>query len=108
MSRMDFATSERQFLMYEALRKGAEVNDLHVKTHIKPWFIEQMQELVELEEKILAYKDQALPDDLLINAKKDGFADRYLALLLNLPEKQIREKIIRPASGLGAGTCKRG
>ncbi len=92
MDRLGFASSERQFLMYEALRKGAEVQDLYEKTHIKPWFIEQMRELVELEEKILAYRDQALPDDLLIQAKKDGFADRYLAMLLNLPEKQVREQ----------------
>jgi carbamoyl-phosphate synthase large subunit len=98
MNRLGFATSERQFLMYEALRKGAKVNDLHKKTHIKPWFIEQMREIVELEEKILAYKGQVLPDDLLIQAKKDGFADRYLAMLLNLPEKQIREQ--RKAVGL--------
>ncbi|RLC16674.1 MAG: carbamoyl phosphate synthase large subunit [Deltaproteobacteria bacterium] len=92
MGRLDCATSERQFLLYEALRKGAEVKKLHEKTHIKPWFLEQMQEMVELEEKILGCKDQALPDDLLIQAKKDGFADRYLSMLLNLPEKQIREQ----------------
>ena len=92
MGRLGFASSERQFLMYEALRKGAEVQELYEKTHIKPWFIEQMREIVELEEKILAYRDQALPDDLLVTAKKDGFADRYLAMLLNLPEKQIREQ----------------
>jgi len=98
MSRLGFATSERQFLMYEALRKGAAVKDLYEKTHIKPWFIEQMQEMVELEEKILAYKDQELPDDLLIQAKKDGFADRYLAQLLNLPEQRIREQ--RTALGM--------
>jgi carbamoyl-phosphate synthase large subunit len=98
MERLGFATSERQFLMYEALRKGAEVQELYEKTHIKPWFIEQMREIVELEEKILAYKDQTLPDDLLVEAKKDGFADRYLAMLLNLPEKQIRER--RKALGM--------
>jgi carbamoyl-phosphate synthase large subunit len=92
MSRLGFATSERQFLMYEALRKGADVTQLYEKTHIKPWFIEQMKELVELEEKILGYRDQNLPDDLLIEAKKDGFADRYLAMLLNVPEKRIREQ----------------
>jgi len=92
MDRLAFATSERQFLMYEALRKGAEVNDLYEKTHIKPWFIEQMRELVKLEEEILTYRNQALPDDLLIKAKKDGFADRYLAMLLKVPEKRIREQ----------------
>jgi carbamoyl-phosphate synthase large subunit len=92
MSRLGFATSERQFLMYEALRKGADVTELYAKTHIKPWFIEQMRELVQLEEEILKYKNQTLPDELLIKAKKDGFADRYLAMLLNVPEKKIREQ----------------
>ena len=49
-------SSERQFIMYEALRKGADVEALFEKTHIKHWFIEQMKELVELEEKILTYR----------------------------------------------------
>ncbi|MEW6666027.1 MAG: carbamoyl-phosphate synthase large subunit [Thermodesulfobacteriota bacterium] len=87
-------TSERQFLMYEALRKGARVEDLYQKTYIKPWFIEQMKELVELEEKILTYRGKEVPDELLIQAKKDGFADRYLARLLDLSEKQIRDRRI--------------
>jgi len=86
------ATSERQFIMYEALRKGISVDALHEKTYIKAWFIEQMKELVELEEKILKYKGKKLPDKLLIQAKKDGFADKYLAKLLNVPEKQIRKR----------------
>ncbi len=87
-------SSERQFIMYEALRKGASIEELHKRTHIKAWFIEQMKELVELEEEILRYKGQMPPDALLTQAKKDGFADRYLAKLLNLPEKTIREKRI--------------
>jgi carbamoyl-phosphate synthase large subunit len=85
-------TSERQFIMYEALRKGAPVNFLYEKTHIKPWFIEQMKELVLLEESILTFKGKTLPDDLLIQAKKDGFSDRYIAKILGLPEKEIRER----------------
>ena len=83
-------SSERQFIMYEALRKGADVQTLHETTYIKAWFIEQMKELVELEEKILKYKGKALPDDLLIQAKKDGFSDKYLAKLLGVPETKIR------------------
>ncbi|KKL08200.1 hypothetical protein LCGC14_2578240, partial [marine sediment metagenome] len=54
-------TSERQFIMYEALRKGASVEKLFELTYIKPWFIEQMKELVELEEEVLACKGKALP-----------------------------------------------
>jgi len=85
-------SSERQFIMYEALRKGAGIDTLYNKTHIKRWFIEQMKALVDLEEKIIAYKGGVLPDDLLIQAKKDGFSDRYLSQILRITEKEIREK----------------
>jgi len=92
MARLNEATSERQFLMYEALRKGADTQDLYRRTHIKPYFIEQMRELVKLEEEVLAFKGKALPDALLVRAKKDGFADKYLAQILGVPEKAIREQ----------------
>ncbi len=85
------ATSERQFLMYEALRKGATVDELNGLTHIKPWFIDQMKELVEEEEAMLRYKGTVLPDDLLIQAKRDGFSDKYIAKLLDCPEQDVRE-----------------
>ena len=92
MKLLDYPTSERQFIMYEAIRKGADVQDLYRKTFIKPWFIQQMKELVELEEEILKYKGKKLPDELLTRAKRDGFADRYLAKLLGVPEKDIRKR----------------
>jgi carbamoyl-phosphate synthase large subunit len=92
MDLLNEPSSERQFIMYEALRKGADVQELFEKTHIKPWFIEQMKELVDLEEEILKYREGELPDDLLIQAKKDGFSDRYLSQLLQTPEKEIRNK----------------
>ncbi len=92
MDKLTEPTSERQFIMYEALRKGASVDDLFAKTYIKHWFIRQMKELVELEEQILQYKGKTLPDDLFIRAKKDGFADKYLSKMLGIPEKEIRDR----------------
>jgi len=92
MGLLAYPTSERQFVMYEALRKGATVAQLHEKTAIKAWFIEQMQELVQLEEEILKYRGKELPEALFVQAKKDGFADKYLAKLLELPEDQIRAR----------------
>ena len=92
MEMLQEPSSERQFIMYEALRKGASIDSLYAKTYIKPWFIEQMRELVDLEEQVLQYRCGDLPDDLLIRAKKDGFADRYLAQILNLPEEKIRAR----------------
>ncbi len=94
MSLLSRPTSERQFIMYEALRKGARVEDIQAKTHIKAWFIEQMKELVEREEEILRCQGGVFPDDLMIQAKKDGFADRYLARLLAIPEGEIRKRRI--------------
>ena len=98
LDRLAYATSERQFILYEALRKGADIQALYEKTHIKPWFLEQMKELVELEEEILQYKGAKLPDELLKRAKKDGFADKYLSQRLGVPEKEIRDH--RKALGL--------
>ncbi len=97
MNMLNHPSSERQFIMYEALRKGADIGELHKRTFIKPWFIRQMKELVEEEEKILAWKGKMLPDDMLIQAKKNGFSDRYLAALLAVGEKAVREK----RNGLG-------
>ncbi len=91
-------TSERQFIMYEALRKGATVDELHRLTYIKEWFIEQMKELVLTEEEVLSYKHRSLPNALLIRAKKEGFSDRYLATLLERTEKEIRDE--RSALGI--------
>lgn len=98
MDRLNEPSSVRHFLIYEALRKGATIADINAKTYIKAWFLEQMQELVELETQILAYRDQVLPDELLVRAKKDGFSDLYLAKLLKTPEAVIRKQ--RLALGL--------
>jgi carbamoyl-phosphate synthase large subunit len=84
------ATSERQFIMYEAIRKGATNEQLFELTRIKHWFLQQMRELVELEEKILQYKGAMPSDELLVQAKRDGFSDKYLARILGIKEKNIR------------------
>ncbi len=101
MARLKEPSSERYFLIYEALRKGVSVDELHKKTYIKAWFLEQMKELVKLEEEILKHKGSSLPDKLLLQAKKDGFADKYLSKLLNVTEKKIREQ--RERTGVNEG-----
>ncbi len=87
-------SSERHFIMYEALRKGATVDEIHNITKVKHWFIEQMQELVQEEEALLAVKGALPADEALISAKKNGFSDKYLGQLLNIPEDDIRNKRI--------------
>lgn len=87
-------SSERHFIMYEALRKGATADEIHEITKVKHYFIEQMKELVEEEEELLKSKGALPADDLLIQAKKDGFSDKYLSQILEIPEEDIRNRRI--------------
>ncbi|MCL1854215.1 MAG: carbamoyl-phosphate synthase large subunit [Clostridia bacterium] len=82
--------SERYFAIYEALRKGVGVDELHALTGIKRYYLEQLDELVQTENEILTFNKRVLPDALLVKAKKDGFADKYLSMLLEVPEEYIR------------------
>ena len=90
-------SSERHFIMYEAIRKGATNDEIFELTKVKHYFIQQMRELVEEEEEVLKYKGGLPADELLIRAKKDGFSDKYLSQLLEIAEDDIRNKRI----GLG-------
>ncbi|MCR1840069.1 carbamoyl-phosphate synthase large subunit [Murimonas intestini] len=83
-------TSERQFIMYEALRKGATVDELFELTKIKHYFITQMKELVEEEEQLKAAAGSVPSADVLRQAKLDGFSDKYLSQILNVKEEDIR------------------
>ena len=93
------ASSERHFIMYEALRKGATVDEIFNITKVKTYFIEQMKELVEEEEALVKEFAGKLPSDAaLAQAKKDGFSDKYLSEILGISEQDIREK--REALGI--------
>lgn len=92
LDKLKYPSSERYFLMYEALRKGATNKEIFDLTKVKDYFITQMRELVEEEEEILKHKGSMLPDAMLIAAKKDGFSDKYLSRLLEIPEADIRNR----------------
>ncbi|BFL13195.1 carbamoyl-phosphate synthase large subunit [[Clostridium] hylemonae] len=85
-------SSERHFIMYEALRKGASVEEIHEITKVKTYFIEQMKELVEEEETLAASKGSLPSDELLVSAKKNGFSDKYLSQVLEVPEDSVRSR----------------
>ena len=88
---LNTASSERHFIMYEALRAGATVEEVFEATHVKRYFIEQMKELVDEEEALTAFKG-GLPDNAaLTQAKKDGFSDKYLSQILEISEQEVRE-----------------
>jgi carbamoyl-phosphate synthase large subunit len=94
LHRLIIPSSERHFLMYEALRKGATVEEIYEITKIKAYFIEQMKELVEEEEALLKYKGSMPESAMLVAAKKDGFSDKYLSRILEIDEEDIRNRRI--------------
>ena len=88
---LDTPSSERHFIMYEALRKGATIDEIFEHTKIKAYFVEQMKELVEEEEALIA-AGADFTDEMLISAKKNGFADKYLSEILGVSEDTIRNR----------------
>ena len=85
-------TSERQFIMYEALRKGATTEEIYQLTKIKHYFIDQMRELVEEEEELLQHKGNMPSPEALRKAKQNGFSDKYLSNILGISEEDIRNE----------------
>ena len=87
--------SERHFIMYEALRKGASIEEIYNLTKVKTYFIEQMKELVDEEESLIAnYSGRVPSGEALKQAKLNGFSDKYLSEILSVPEEDIRSKRI--------------
>ena len=91
LNMLHIPTSERQFIMYEALRKGASAEELWALTKIKQYFIEQMKELVEEEESLKQLAGSVPTEPVLRKAKQNGFSDRYLGTLLRIPERDVRK-----------------
>ena len=99
LTMLNTPNSERHFMMYEALRKGATVDEIHEITKVKKFFIEQMKELVDEEEYLIhKYRGQLPISSDLKKAKLDGFSDKYLSQILQVSESSIRNK--READGI--------
>ncbi|EMS78996.1 carbamoyl-phosphate synthase large subunit [Desulfotignum phosphitoxidans] len=83
--------SQRLFYIKYALKHNMPITMLYELTHIDPWFLHQMKQIVDMENQIkLAGKN--MPKDLLEKAKKYGFSDRQLAHLTHLTEKQVEQE----------------
>ncbi|MEG1507346.1 MAG: carbamoyl-phosphate synthase large subunit [Akkermansia sp.] len=87
--------SLRFFQIYELLCRGIAVADIVKLTSITPYFIEQMKELADFDNKLNDYTWTSLPDDILKEAKISGFSDKYLAVAYSVEEKLIRERRIK-------------
>ncbi|MFH0827063.1 MAG: carbamoyl-phosphate synthase large subunit [Candidatus Omnitrophota bacterium] len=93
--KLAFPSSERVFLMYEALRKGMSVDELYSITFIGKWFISEMKELVEFENQMLDGSWEKLAPETLRKAKEWGFGDKYLAKIFKVKEADVRTRRIK-------------
>jgi carbamoyl-phosphate synthase large subunit len=89
LHKLKYASSDRIFRVYDALRIGIPIQRVHDITKIDYWFLRQIQELVVLEKEIKNHSINKIPSSLLLEAKMKGYADRQIAHLVNCLESEV-------------------
>jgi carbamoyl-phosphate synthase large subunit len=89
LEKLKFASSDRIFRVYDALRIGIPIKTVHEITKIDYWFLRQIEELVAIEKEIQKYNIEKIPSSLLLEAKMKGYADRQIAHLTNCLESEV-------------------
>ncbi len=82
--------SDRIFAIPQAMRKGLSVAQIHQLTHIDEWFLHCIRNLVEIEDRLGAYKGGSCPKRLLLEAKRAGFSDRQIGRVLGMDERIVQ------------------
>jgi len=86
------ATDERIFHLYTALKSGREINEIHDITQIDRFFLYKIQSIIDFETYLRSLKPkEILKTDILMKAKRMGFADAILSNITGFPEKNIRD-----------------
>jgi carbamoyl-phosphate synthase large subunit len=89
---LEFASWNRLFHIYDAIKLGIPFKTIVEKTKIDIWFLKQIEDLIKLERKIEKHHLENLPEDLLFEAKQKGYADRQIAHLLRCLESEVSQK----------------
>ena len=92
IEKLQFASWDRVFVIYDAIQIGISLNRIHEITKIDMWFLKQYQELDMLEKEISKQSIKSIDRDLLLEAKQKGFADRQIAHMLDCLESQVYTK----------------
>ena len=83
---------DRVFVIYDAIKLGISLNEIHDITKIDLWFLRQYESLIILENEISKYKIDKISKELLLEAKQKGFADRQIAHMLGCLESVVHKK----------------
>ncbi|HHZ94167.1 MAG TPA: carbamoyl-phosphate synthase large subunit [Flavobacteriales bacterium] len=82
----------RLFHIYDAFKLGIPFHKIHESTKIDPWFLRQIEALLMLEKDIEKESIQSIPRQLLMEAKRKGYADRQIAHLLRCLESEVHSR----------------
>jgi carbamoyl-phosphate synthase large subunit len=82
--------TERVFSIPEAFKQGLSIDDVYDLTHIDRWFLQRIHHIVEVERRLQVYTGGSCPKNLLLEAKKAGFSDKQIGLLLRMEEASVR------------------
>ena len=83
---------QRLFYIKHALLAGWSIDEISRRTSVDPWFLRQIEQIVAIEGKLRAFSLDDVPDDLLAQAKRAGFSDVQLGVLLRAPEDAVRAR----------------
>lgn len=89
---LEHPSDDRLFRIYDAFKLGISFTTIRKLTKIDPWFLRQIEELIELEKEIQNYSLDDLPAELMREAKEKGYADRQIAHLLDCLESEVHNK----------------
>ncbi|MFB0937764.1 MAG: carbamoyl-phosphate synthase large subunit, partial [Urechidicola sp.] len=92
ISKLRYASWDRVFVIYDAIKMGIPMSTIHEITKIDMWFLRQYEELYAIEKEISTYQLDALPKDLLLEAKQKGYGDRQIAHMLSCLESEVYNK----------------
>jgi len=89
---LEFASWNRLFHIYDAIKLGIPFKKIVEKTKIDIWFLKQIEDLIKLERRIEKYRLDTIPKELMFEAKQKGYADRQIAHLMQCLESQVYVK----------------
>jgi carbamoyl-phosphate synthase large subunit len=92
ISKLRYASWDRVFVIYDAIKMGIPMSTIHEITKIDMWFLRQYEELYAIEKEISTYQLDTLPKDLLLEAKQKGYGDRQIAHMLSCLESEVYNK----------------
>jgi carbamoyl-phosphate synthase large subunit len=91
---LEFASWNRLFHIYDAIKLGIPFKKIVEKTKIDIWFLKQIEEMIKLERRIEKHTLETISKDLFFEAKQKGYADRQIGHLLKCLESEVHAKRI--------------